>query len=121
MLYWFLNMSGIYIIPAPEVFIARFCGATAAVAATLLLVPVTRIVVDNLRRVPLMTRLFNFDSNISSALPGGPAVLHSAAAGRRLRRRRCRPPADPPACRPTRACPPPLPPLLLLCFQSTLY
>lgn len=67
MLYWFLNMTGIYELPAPDIFIARFCGANVAVAATLLLVPVNRIVVDNLRRIPLLTRLFNFDLNIESA------------------------------------------------------
>lgn len=66
LLYWFLNVPLIYSLGAADVWLAKFCGATAGLAATFLMVPLTSLVLEALRRSRLMTRLFDFDANISS-------------------------------------------------------
>lgn len=102
-LYFYLRPSKIYSTGAASVWIAKFCGVTAAGCSVFLLVPVTKTLTDGLRcastaarlfwkafgmpptaapgcswrptlslaaiccrRIPGMTRLFNFDANISS-------------------------------------------------------
>ncbi|PRW60582.1 respiratory burst oxidase-like protein B [Chlorella sorokiniana] len=64
-LYFYLRPSKIYSTGAAEVWIAKFCGVTAAGCSVFLLPPVTKTLTDNLRRIPGMTRVFNFDANIS--------------------------------------------------------
>lgn len=67
-LFWFLNNSLIYSTGSADVWLARFFGATAGVAATFLMLPLTPLVVETARRCVPLTRLFDFDANISSEL-----------------------------------------------------
>lgn len=69
MLFWFLNNSLIYRTHSADVWLARFFGATAGVAATFLMLPLTPLVVETARHSRLLTLLFDFDANISSARP----------------------------------------------------